>query len=693
MTAEDTADDAEVQTGSGALSSHNDGGAPAAGGAAIPRGPSPSCGEVTAAAVVQPQLQCTVWRQHSGSTVTSVTGPHGKSTQLHPRRTGPCLDASALSQDYSFLQAREASQSSTLNAMKVALWQTICLLARKLPLESAGGAARAVWQCMEQPHHHSNLRPLMQQALLALLDRWPEGVQSLLLPALRTYHTASYQVCVSVVIIGSLLLQRQMATQPAGPLAQQLLEALFPWALHHRHAVRVPVQTVIYLVLEKEQHRMAEQTTLLTDPLPESEPVVVSSSSDMPYGTADTANKELPCQPLQLPSQLSLGSLDGVRVFLGSNPEQVALRTRQALVDFGRFNLEFECSLEGLFGIREEVLMAVAAAGEALEVDPGYPSSWALHTRDRLPIDVLRALPAAVRSLGAIRRTAPADGGSTATATAAAGPTALRYNAILDALGEGTEEEEGFQEEEEEGVGVGEVRDGDEQMYGGEAAEDGRCLSTPAAAAGAPSYQLRPQLLCAGARCSSRGGGVAISAATALTAAADRLDALAAVAAAQCSRPTGLVVVASLLENVPNMAGLCRTCESLGCEALVLPSRGVISSEAFKRQAVTSERWLPLLEVGPRDLPAYLAEMRGRGYWLVGVEQAAGSVPLQAFIFPTHCLLLLGNEQSGVPQHLISALDACVEIPMLGVTRSLNAHVSGAMAVWQYVQQQQQRLQ
>jgi hypothetical protein len=29
---------------------------------------------------------------------------------------------------------------------------------------------------------------------------------------------------------------------------------------------------------------------------------------------------------------------------------------------------------------------------------------------------------------------------------------------------------------------------------------------------------------------------------------------------------------------------LIRTCESLGCEALVLPSRAVVSSEAFKRQ-------------------------------------------------------------------------------------------------------------
>lgn len=35
---------------------------------------------------------------------------------------------------------------------------------------------------------------------------------------------------------------------------------------------------------------------------------------------------------------------------------------------------------------------------------------------------------------------------------------------------------------------------------------------------------------------------------------------------------------------------------------------------------------------------------------LSGVEQAAGSVPLHHFAFPRLCVLLLGNEQSGVPQ-------------------------------------------
>ena len=70
-----------------------------------------------------------------------------------------------------------------------------------------------------------------------------------------------------------------------------------------------------------------------------------------------------------------------------------------------------------------------------------------------------------------------------------------------------------------------------------------------------------------------------------------------------------------------------------------------------------------------------------------GVEQASHSVPLQDYRFPTSCVLLLGNEQSGVPVRLMPLLDGCCEIPMLGVTRSLNAHVSGALMVWAYATQ------
>jgi len=50
----------------------------------------------------------------------------------------------------------------------------------------------------------------------------------------------------------------------------------------------------------------------------------------------------------------------------------------------------------------------------------------------------------------------------------------------------------------------------------------------------------------------------------------------------------------------------------------------------------------------------------------LGVEQATNSVPLQSFTFPRAAVLLLGNEQSGIPASLLHLLDVCVEIPTLG---------------------------
>lgn len=51
-------------------------------------------------------------------------------------------------------------------------------------------------------------------------------------------------------------------------------------------------------------------------------------------------------------------------------------------------------------------------------------------------------------------------------------------------------------------------------------------------------------------------------------------------------------------------------------------------------------------------------------------------------------VLVLGREKEGIPVDIIHILDACVEIPQLGVVRSLNVHVSGAIALWEYTRQQ-----
>lgn len=76
-----------------------------------------------------------------------------------------------------------------------------------------------------------------------------------------------------------------------------------------------------------------------------------------------------------------------------------------------------------------------------------------------------------------------------------------------------------------------------------------------------------------------------------------------------------------------------------------------------------------------------------KGYKLLGLEQTAKSQRLEQFKFPEKCVLLLGEEKKGIPISYLKLLDECIEIPQLGIVRSLNVHVSGAICLWEYTKQ------
>lgn len=150
-------------------------------------------------------------------------------------------------------------------------------------------------------------------------------------------------------------------------------------------------------------------------------------------------------------------------------------------------------------------------------------------------------------------------------------------------------------------------------------------------------------------------------------------------------RPPGLVVVASLVDKIPNLAGLARTCEVLGAEALVIADAArTVSHRDFTAVSVTAERWLPIRDVPVRGLVSYLLRLRREGYALVGLEQTRGAVDVNAYRFPRKTALVLGREREGIDADVLNVLDACVVIPQKGMIRSLNVHVSASVAMAAY---------
>jgi tRNA G18 (ribose-2'-O)-methylase SpoU len=77
--------------------------------------------------------------------------------------------------------------------------------------------------------------------------------------------------------------------------------------------------------------------------------------------------------------------------------------------------------------------------------------------------------------------------------------------------------------------------------------------------------------------------------------------------------------------------------------------------------------------------------LKSSGYQIVGVEQAAGSIPLQQFSFSAgeKLVLVFGNEVEGVSDPVLAQCDSCIEIPQFGMKHSLNVSVAAGMVLWE----------
>jgi tRNA guanosine-2'-O-methyltransferase len=146
-----------------------------------------------------------------------------------------------------------------------------------------------------------------------------------------------------------------------------------------------------------------------------------------------------------------------------------------------------------------------------------------------------------------------------------------------------------------------------------------------------------------------------------------------------------VILCASLVDKVPNLAGLARTCEIFNATALIVPNARVIEDEAFQTISVTAHKWIHMQEVkeGAPLLQA-LAAWKADSYSIVAVEQTASSVCLSHYTLPDKMVIVLGKEKERIPVSVLAMVDVCVEIPQFGLIRSLNVHVSGAILLWEY---------
>lgn len=71
----------------------------------------------------------------------------------------------------------------------------------------------------------------------------------------------------------------------------------------------------------------------------------------------------------------------------------------------------------------------------------------------------------------------------------------------------------------------------------------------------------------------------------------------------------------------------------------------------------------------------------------MGLEQTTGSESLFTFPFERKCVLVVGNERTGIHPEVLEVLQHTVEIPVYGMPYSHNAATATAMALYEYCRQ------
>ena len=147
-----------------------------------------------------------------------------------------------------------------------------------------------------------------------------------------------------------------------------------------------------------------------------------------------------------------------------------------------------------------------------------------------------------------------------------------------------------------------------------------------------------------------------------------------------------LTVCASLLEKTANQAALCRSCEVLGVERLVLPRSD--DSWAFRKIAASAHQWQQLDYCPPDKLKLWLGQQVG--YQIVALTAHGSAQPLVGYAFAPKTLLLLGRELTGIPADILTLCDVALTIPQYGQVDSLNVQTAGAIAIYEYNRQWRQ---
>jgi len=148
-----------------------------------------------------------------------------------------------------------------------------------------------------------------------------------------------------------------------------------------------------------------------------------------------------------------------------------------------------------------------------------------------------------------------------------------------------------------------------------------------------------------------------------------------------------VTVVLDNVRSLQNVGLVFRVCDCANIERLILsgitgtPVQSIHAAQQIGKTAIGGSLETVPWEKHDDPLPR-LRELQRAGGQLVVFEQAAGSVPWLDVPYRFPLIAVFGHERTGVRDELLAAADHVAELPVRGITNSLNVAMTVAIVLY-----------
>lgn len=149
------------------------------------------------------------------------------------------------------------------------------------------------------------------------------------------------------------------------------------------------------------------------------------------------------------------------------------------------------------------------------------------------------------------------------------------------------------------------------------------------------------------------------------------------------SRP---IVIADNLLTPDNMGSMIRLSDNIGAsEMIFLGEKPTHSIGRVRKCAASSKDNIKWYFTNENDLRKLIPVNKK----LIAIETATNATNIFETELPSEAAFVVGNESRGIREELLQQCDLIVYIPVPGPTRSLNVSHAAAVALFEWLRQQQ----